>query len=76
MNTETFDSVFWISFITIVSGMILKLASMCQKSKCKECVMCGGRIRIIRDTEAEQKEAVFELTHPPSPSTFEKVEAN
>ena len=66
MNTNTFNSVFWISFITIVSGMILKLASMCQKSKCSECVMCGGRFKIIRDTEAETE---IELAHPPSPSS-------
>lgn len=65
MKEETFDSVFWISFITIVSGMILKLASMCQKSKCKECSICGGRIKIIRDIEAETE---LELAHPPSPS--------
>ena len=32
-------------------------------------MMCGGRIRIIRDTEAESKETEFELTHPPSPSS-------
>ena len=69
MNTDTFDSVFWISFITIVSGMILKLSSMCYKSKCKECSVCGGRIRIIRDIELEIKENEFELTHqiPDSP---------
>jgi len=63
MDTKTFDSVFWISFITIVSGMILKLASMCNKSKCKECSICGGRFKIIRDIDAEIKENHFELTH-------------
>jgi len=66
MNTDTFDSVFCISFITIVSGMILKLASMCNKSKCKECSICGGRIKIIRDIEAETE---LELAHSPSPSS-------
>lgn len=65
MDTDTFDSVFWISFITIVSGMILKLASMCNKSKCKECSICGGRIKIIRDIEAETE---LELANPPSPN--------
>lgn len=63
MDTKTFDSVFWISFITIVSGMILKLASMCNKSKCRECSICGGRFKIIRDIDAEIKENEFELTH-------------
>jgi len=69
MNTDTFNSVFWISFLTIVSGMILKLASMCQKSKCKECSICGGRFKIIRDTEAETE---IELANPPTPSSSTK----
>jgi len=69
MNTDTFNSVFWISFLTIVSGMILKLASMCNKSKCKECSVCGGRFKIIRDIEAETE---LELAHPPSPSPSSK----
>ena len=63
MDTDTFDSVFWISFITITSGMILKLVSMCYKSKCKECIICGGRIKIIRDIDAEVKETEFEISH-------------
>jgi hypothetical protein len=43
--------------------MVIKLASLCFKSKCKECQICGGRIRIIRDVDAETKENEFELTH-------------
>ena len=56
-------SVFWLSFITVTSGMILKLASLCFKSKCKQCEFCGGRIRVIRDIDAEEREREFELTH-------------
>jgi hypothetical protein len=63
MNPNVFDSVFWISFVTIMSGMILKLASMCYKSRCKEIKLCGGRITCIRDTDAEEKFDEFELTH-------------
>jgi len=63
--TETF----WVAFVATASAMIIKLASLCFKSKCRECVMCGGRIRIIRDTEAEEKQAEFELSHPPSPTS-------
>ena len=63
MNANVFNSVFWISFITIVSGMILKMASMCYKSRCKEIKLCGGRMSCIRDTEAEEKFDEFELTH-------------
>jgi hypothetical protein len=63
------SEVFWMAVVTTSAGLILKLASLCFKSKCKECVMCGGRIRIIRDTETEEKQSEFELTHPPSPSS-------
>lgn len=65
------DSVFWISFVTIASGMIIKLASLCFKSKCKECELCGGRIRIIRDVDAEEREREFELTHSRQESSRE-----
>ena len=57
MLTETF----WVAFIATASAMIIKLASLCFKSKCKECVMCGGRIRIIRDIDAEVKEGGIEM---------------
>jgi hypothetical protein len=60
---STLDSVFWISFVTIASGMIIKLASLCFKSKCKECELCGGRIRVVRDIDAERQERQFEITH-------------
>lgn len=59
------SEIFWIAFIATASGMVIKLASFCFQSKCKECVMCGGRIRILRDTETEQRATEFELTHPP-----------
>ncbi len=59
MLSETF----WVAFIATASSMIIKLASLCFKSKCKECIICGGRIRVIRDIDAETKENEFELTH-------------
>jgi len=62
MLSETF----WVAFVATASGMVIKLATLCFKSKCKECVICGGRIKCIRDIQAEEKEAEFELTHPPS----------
>jgi hypothetical protein len=59
MLTETF----WVAFVATTSAMVIKLASLCFKSKCKECIICGGRIKIIRDIDAETKENEFELTH-------------
>jgi hypothetical protein len=61
------SEVFWVSFVATTSAMVIKLASLCYKSKCKECVMCGGRIRVLRDIDAEVKEDAIELTRPPSP---------
>jgi len=58
------SEVFWVAFVATSSAMIIKLASLCFQSKCKECTFCGGRIRIIRDTITEEKEREFELTHP------------
>jgi len=43
--------------------MIIKLSSMAYKSKCKELDCCC--IKIIRDTEAEEKEEEFRITHQP-----------
>lgn len=53
--------VFWVTFLTIVSGMLIKLASMCYKSKCKEVSVCC--IKIVRDTAEEVKEEENRLDH-------------
>lgn len=55
------SEVFWVAFITTISGMIIKLVSMAYKSKCKEVACCC--IKIIRDTDLEEKENEFEITH-------------
>lgn len=56
------SEVFWVAFITTVSGMIIKLASMCYKSKCKELELCC--LKVVRDTVAEEKEEEFRIEHP------------
>jgi hypothetical protein len=53
--------VFWVTFITIVSGMLIKIASMCYKSKCKEVTLCC--IKIVRDTDGEMKEEESRVEH-------------
>jgi hypothetical protein len=55
------SEVFWIAFVSTASGMIIKLASMAYKTKCKECSFCC--IKVIRDVELEEKENEFEITH-------------
>ena len=53
------SEVFWVAFVTTISGMVIKLASMAYKSKCKECSFFG--LRIIRDVELEEKETEFRI---------------
>lgn len=55
------DPVFWTFFMTTVVGFILKCASMAYKSKCKEVTCCC--IKIIRDTELEEKEHEYDIEH-------------
>jgi len=59
------SEVFWVAFITTISGVIIKLCSMAYKSKCKEVACCC--IKIVRDIEAEEKETEFRITHQPLP---------
>lgn len=56
------SEVFWVAFITTISGMLIKLASMAYKSKCRECSVCC--IKVVRDTDIEEKEEEFRILHP------------
>jgi len=53
------SEVFWVTFITIVSGLILKMGSYCYKSKCSEVNICC--IKIIRSISNEEKLDELEL---------------
>jgi hypothetical protein len=55
------SEVFWVAFITTISGMILKLASLAYKSKCKEVDICC--LKIKRDVEMEEKEMEFRINN-------------
>ena len=55
------SEVFWVAFITTISGMLIKLASMAYKSKCKECSICC--IKVVRDIESEVKELEFRINN-------------
>jgi len=61
------DEIFWMAFVTTSSGMIIKLCSMAYKSKCKEVQCCC--LKVVRDTNMEEKEEEFRLTHPPVPTS-------
>lgn len=55
------SEVFWVAFISTISGVIIKLCSMAYKSKCKEVSCCC--IKLVRDVELEERENEFEITH-------------
>ena len=57
----SFSEIFWGSVIVTCSGLILKLVSMCFKSKCSEFSFCG--ISIKRNIELEEKEHEFDIIH-------------
>ena len=56
-----FSEIFWGSVIVTASGLILKIVSMCFKSKCSEFSFCG--ISIKRNIEFEEKEHEFDIIH-------------
>ena len=58
------SEIFWSSFITIGSGMVLALFALCYRSKCVEIEI--GCIKIKRDVQLEEKELEFTTTHQPS----------
>jgi hypothetical protein len=68
--------VFWVTFITTVTGMVIKLASMCYKSKCIQVDVCC--IKIVRDTAAEEKEEEHRIDNraTASPSTSPSMRQN
>jgi hypothetical protein len=67
MDTNVFNAVFWSLVVSTLAGLILKLSSMAYKSKCKEVSCCC--LKIVRDTQAEEKEQEFTLTHQPTTSS-------
>jgi hypothetical protein len=66
MLSETF----WIAFVGTMTGFLLKLCSMCYKSKCKKCSFCG--FEIVRDTEEESEIDMYRLEHPPTTPPVEQ----
>ena len=55
------SEIFWTFLITSIIGLIIALARMIYKSKCKNFECCGFKIE--RDTEAEEREMEFQAIH-------------
>jgi len=59
---QELSEIFYTLLITSTIGLILAIAKLCYKSKCREVNFCC--IKIVRDVEGEEK--IDEQT-PPSP---------
>lgn len=69
------SEVFWAGFVTTVSAMIIKLVSMCYKSKCSVVEVCC--LKIVRDVVAEEKEEEYRIDHhQASPSISPRADSN
>jgi len=60
------EVIFYTFLVSALSGFFLAVFKMAYKSKCKE-INCGC-IKIIRDTEVEEKELEFDRFHPETKS--------
>ena len=59
------SEIFWTFVITSSIGLIISLAKMSYKSKCKECSVCC--IKIVRDVNLEEKELEFQVKNGLAP---------
>jgi len=64
------SEVFYTFVISSSVALIAKIATLCFKSKCKEVTLCC--LKVIRDTESEEKQEEFMTLHKndqsPSPT--------
>ena len=56
MDTTQFGGAFWITITGVILGFLGTMVTFCLKSKCKECDICFGAVKIVRDVEAENRE--------------------
>lgn len=56
-----FDSVFWITLATLLTGSLALSIRYCLKSKCSNIRLCYGCVEIDRAVEFEQNE-IIEMT--------------
>lgn len=70
--SEGVNSYFYLSALTLVLGCLGLIVRYSYKSKCKEVQLCC--VKIVRDTEAEEREDIEEMKHPvPSSPSLQKT---
>jgi hypothetical protein len=55
---NTYDGVFFLGIATLLFGCLGLVVRTAYRSKCKDCSICFGLIKITRDTEGEVKEDI------------------
>ena len=71
---ETFDGVFWITILTVLTGSIGLAFRYCLKSKCENFSCCWGMIKINRNVDIEAQEEIRELElRGPSPRRNDSI---
>ena len=55
---NTFDGVFFITIVTIITTFLGLMLKYCLKSKCGEIDFCWGCLKINRNVEIEQEEEI------------------
>ena len=61
MDTAEFNATFWITITGLIITFLGSISVYCLKSKCKNCQICFGLIKIERDVISELKEEEMEL---------------
>jgi len=56
MDTQQFNGTFWITISGMIMTFLGTIMVYCLKSKCKNCNICYGLVKIERDIEAEVSE--------------------
>jgi hypothetical protein len=61
MNSNEFDSAFWLTITGVLTAFISGSLVYAIKSKCSRCSMCFGLVNIERNVEVEEKIEELEL---------------
>jgi hypothetical protein len=65
------DGVFWMGFVTLITGCLLAVVRIAYKSKCKEVECCC--IKIKRDIDNEEKIDVMEMNRLRRLDTLDEI---
>ena len=67
MDVTIFNGTFWLSMTTLIIGFLTGVSVHCLKSKCKNCSICFGLVKVERDVLAEIEEEKNELENGINP---------